>query len=112
MFKKIIIVLVAVICISSGAFAILSNHLMENVADNIDNDANVNNDTNLVNDVKDASSSESSLNNVINDFVDLQHDYGYIVDVDGELRHYINDHGAYYLESDGLVDRYIQCVDC
>ena len=85
---------------------------MENVADNIDNDANVNNDTNLVNDVKDASSSESSLNNVINDFVDLQHDYGYIVDVDGELRHYINDNGAYYLESDGLVDRYIQCVDC
>lgn len=112
MFKKMIIVLVAVICISSGAFAMWSNHLMENVTDNIDNSANVNNDNNLVNDVKDVSSSKSSLNNIINDFVKLQHTYGYVADVDGELRHYINDKGAYYLESEGLADRYIQCVDC
>ena len=37
MFKKMIIVLVAVICISSGTFAMWSNHLMENVTDDVDN---------------------------------------------------------------------------
>ena len=32
--------------------------------------------------------------------------------VDGELRHYINAHGLYYLESSGFTDMYIQCVEC
>ena len=41
-----------------------------------------------------------------------QYTYGYLVNVDGELRHYINDNGAYYLESEGILDRYIRCVEC
>lgn len=117
MFKKIIIVLIVVICISSGAFAILSNHLMDNTIDNTNNDANnddvnINNDAILINEVNVASSSELTLNNIINDFGDLQYTYGYVANVDGELRHYVNEYGAYYLESEGLADRYIQCVDC
>ena len=72
-----------------------------------------------MNDIKDmSSSSESFLNNIKNenimdDFKDYwQYTFGYLVNVDGELRHYINDNGAYYLESEGLTDRYIVCVDC
>ncbi len=109
--KKIlvIILLIAVICVSSGAFAIISNYGLENTNDDAKNS--------LVNDIKDMSS-ESFLNNIKNDnimddFKDYwQYKYGYLVNVDGELRHYINDNGAYYLESEGILDRYIRCVEC
>ena len=110
MFKKVIILLIAVICVSSGAFAIISNYSPENTNDSTNHS--------LVNDIKDISSSESFLNNIKNNnivdgFKDYwQYTYGYLVNVDGELRHYINDNGAYYLESEGLTDRYIVCVEC
>ena len=110
MFKKVIILLIAVICVSSGAFAIISNYSPENTNDSTNHS--------LVNDIKDISSSESFLNNIKNDnimdgFNDYwQYTFGYLVNVDGELRHYINDNGAYYLESEGLTDRYIVCVEC
>ena len=109
MFKKVIILLIAVICVSSGAFALISNYGLENTNDSENNS--------LVNDIKDMSS-ESFLNNIKNDnimddFKDYwQYTFGYLVNVDGELRHYINDNGAYYLESEGLTDRYIVCVEC
>lgn len=110
MFKKVMILLIAVIFVSSGAFALISNYALENTNDSENNS--------LVNDIKDMSFSESFLNNIKNDnimdgFNDYwQYTFGYLVNVDGELRHYINDNGAYYLESEGILDRYIQCVDC
>ena len=109
MFKKVMILLIAVICVSSGAFALISNYGLENTNDSENNS--------LVNDIKDMSS-ESFLNNIKNDnimdgFNDYwQYTFGYLVNVDGELRHYINDNGAYYLESEGILDRYTQCAEC
>ena len=41
----------------------------------------------------------------------IQYSYGYVVDVNGELRHYISE-TAYYLESVGLTDKYIRCAEC
>ena len=59
MFKKVIILLIAVICVSSGAFAIISNYGLENTNDSANNS--------LMNDIKDiSSSSESFLNNIKN----------------------------------------------
>lgn len=110
MFKKVMILLIAVICVSSGAFALISNYGLENTNDSENNS--------LVNDIKDMSFSESFLNNIKNDnimdgFNDYwQYTFGYLVNVDGELRHYINDNGAYYLESEGILDRYTQCAEC
>lgn len=111
MFKKVIILLIAVVCVSSGAFAIISNYGLENTNDSANNS--------LMNDIKDISSSSESFlnniknNNIMDDFKDYwQYTFGYLVNVDGELRHYINDNSAYYLESEGILDRYIQCVDC
>ena len=68
----------------------------------------------------DSISIESGLMTYIYDYMDyndytnddLQYTYGYIVNVNGEVRHYINDNLGYYLESEGLTDRYIQCANC
>ena len=38
-----------------------------------------------------------------------QYSYGFVKNVDGELRHYLNAQGLYYLESSGFTDMYIQC---
>ncbi|MBR0272021.1 MAG: hypothetical protein IJQ68_08575 [Methanobrevibacter sp.] len=103
-FKKLIIILIAIICISSGAFAIFSSQPLENTITD-------NNDIHL-NEINNISSSES-LNDFVNDFEDYwQYSYGHVINVDGELRHYLNDKGLYYLESEGLADRYVQCVEC
>lgn len=100
--------LIAVICISSGAFAILSNQPSDNMNEN-----NTFNYDSFEGDVKDINSSESIFNIIRKNMDDYwQYTYGYLVNVDGELRHYINHNGAYYLESEGLVDRYIQCIEC
>ena len=97
--------LVVIVCVSSGAFAIFSEYTAS-VIDNNTTDTNVNVDS--ISNVK-----EVSYSNYFSDFDDCwQYSYGFVKNVDGELRHYINTHGVYYLESDGLVDMYIQCVEC
>jgi len=104
--KKLIIMLVVIVCLSSGAFAIFSEY-MAPVIDNNTNDTNVNMDSSVGN-VKEISFLQS-----FSDFDDYwQYSYGFVKNVDGELRHYINAYGLYYLESDGLADMYIQCVEC
>ena len=106
MIKKLIIMLVVIVCVSSGAFAIFSEY-MAPVIDNNTTDTNVNMDSSVGN-VKEVSFLQS-----FSDFDDYwQYSYGFVKNVDGELRHYINAYGLYYLESDGLADMYIQCVEC
>ena len=111
MIKKVIIGLILLVCICSGAFSVIYHYNPTNTSD-IDNtdSSNIIGNTNN----EDFKSIENNpLTNYINHIDDtLQYSYGYVVNVNGELRHYINNYGAYYLESEGILDRYIQCVDC
>jgi len=106
MIKKLIIMLVVIVCVSSGAFAIFSEYTTSTI-DNNTNDTNVNMDSSVGN-VKDVSFLQS-----FSDSDDYwQYSYGFVKNVDGELRHYLNAQGLYYLESSGFTDMYIQCTDC
>lgn len=110
MIKKVIIGLILLVCICSGAFSVIYHYNPTNTSD-IDNtdSSNIIGNTNN----EDFKSIENNpLTNYINHIDDtLQYSYGYVVNVDGELRHYISE-TAYYLESEGLIDRYIRCVVC
>jgi len=110
MIKKVIIGLILLVCICSGAFSVIYHYNPTNTSD-IDNtdSSNIIGNTNN----EDFKSIENNpLTNYINHIDDTsQYSYGYIVNVNGELRHYLNN-VSYYLESEGILDRYIQCVDC
>ena len=110
MIKKVIIGLILLVCICSGAFSVIYHYNPTNTSD-IDNtdSSNIIGNTNN----EDFKSIENNpLTNYINHIDDTsQYSYGYIVNVNGELRHYLNN-VSYYLESEGILDRYTQCVDC
>ena len=110
MIKKVIIGLILLVCICSGAFSVIYHYNPTNTSD-IDNtdSSNIIGNTNN----EDFKSIE---NNPLMKYIDhiddtLQYSYGYVINVNGELRHYITE-SAYYLESEGLIDRYIRCVEC
>ncbi len=111
MIKKVIIGLILLVCICSGAFSVIYHYNPTNTSD-IDNTDSSNIIGNTNNE-----GFKSIENNPLMKYIDhiddtLQYSYGYVVNVNGELRHYINDYGVYYLESEGLTDRYILCVEC
>ena len=109
MIKKVIIGLILLVCICSGAFSVMTHYNPTNNSD-VDNTSPSSIIGNTNEDIK--SIENNPLMNYIDNIDDtLQYSYGYVVDVNGELRHYINDH-SYYLESEGLTDRYVQCTDC
>ena len=111
MIKKVIVGLILLICICSGAFSVIFYYNPTNSSDidNADSSSIIENTNNEV--IKPIE------NNPLMKYIDhvddtLQYSYGYVVNVNGELRHYINNYGVYYLESEGLTDRYISCVEC
>ena len=110
MIKKVIIGLILLVCICSGAFSVIYHYNPTNTSD-IDNtdSSNIIGNTNN----EDFKSIENNpLTNYINHIDDTsQYSYGYIVNVNGELRHYLNN-VSYYLESEGILDRYTQCAEC
>ena len=109
MIKKAIIGLILLVCICSGVFSVISYYNPTNNSDIINTDSN-----SIIGNTKDdfKSIEINPLTNYIGYIDDtLQYSYGYVVNVDGELRHYISE-TAYYLESEGLIDRYIRCVVC
>ena len=104
-----IIGLILLVCICSGAFSVMTYYNPDNNSD-VDNTGSSSIIGNTNEDIK------SIENNPIMNYIDniddtLQYSYGYVVDVNGELRHYLNDH-AYYLESEGLTDTYMVCTEC
>ena len=110
MIKKVIIGLILLVCICSGVFSVMSyyNPTNDSDIDNTDSSSIIGNTNNDV--IK--SIENNPLTNYINHIDDtLQYSYGYVVNVNGELRHYLNN-DSYYLESEGLTDRYILCVEC
>ena len=86
MIKKLIIGLILLVCICSGAFSVISyyNPTNDSDIDNTDSNSIIGNTNNEV--------IKSIENNPLMKYIDhiddtLQYSYGYVVNVNGELRH-------------------------